>query len=161
MSIKESTVPNRERPFHEYRKESFSLHSIINDSIRKLQAHHPGTSMVLRCEVLPEAYGNRQELTEFFERLIGLIMAQPPNGSRLLLHIDCEHATFESNPARHQGISLKIHTNITTDDHWKLVNSQVLAQCKMIVNNHNGSLQVNQITGTGCLFSVSLPGKSQ
>ena len=160
MSTTESAVPNKGKAVEGNSFQSFSLNEIIKNSMRKLQAHHPGPSLVLRCEELPETVGNRQELTELFEQLILLILSQKPNGSRLFLYIDCAAANA-SNEEEEKGILLRFNTNISTDEHWKLVHSQTLAQCKMIVSNNHGSLQVNQITGTGCLFSVSLPGKSE
>jgi hypothetical protein len=55
--------------------------------------------------------------------------------------------------------TIKFHTNVTTHNNWKLVNSQTLINCKQILSKYNANLAVNEVSKTGCLFSVSLQGK--
>ena len=92
-----------------------------------------------------------------------MILNHHPQTSRLFLYVDCEEDSGDiidmSLEEGFKRYNIKFHTNVTTHDKWKLANSQALINCRQVLSNHNGTLVVNDISSTGCLFTVLLPGK--
>ena len=139
-----------------------SLSSILQESLKKAQVQVDKTQLIVRCETLPIIKADHDEIVTLFNDLIGMILNQPPNTTRLFLYVDCEADSDAVDMALNEDFkryTIKFYTNITTHEHWKLMNSQTLINCKQILSRHNGNLVVNDISSTGCLFSVSLPGK--
>jgi len=139
------------------------LNEVLNESLKKAQAEVDNLQLIIRCESLPQIKADRDEMVKLFDHLLNMILNHPPQTSRLFLYVDCEEEandiidmTVEEGYKRY---AIKFHANVTTHDNWKLVNSQALINCRQILSNHNGTLAVNEISSTGCLFSVSLPGK--
>jgi hypothetical protein len=119
--------------------------------------------LIVRCEALPKIQGNFNEMLKLFDHLLSMILSHHQKTSRLFLYVDCEE---ESNDVIDMSLeegfkryTIKFHTNITTQGNWKLLNNQALVSCQQILSNHSGNLAVNEISKTGCLFSVLLPGK--
>jgi hypothetical protein len=102
-------------------------------------------------------------MAKVFDDLLNMILNQSLPPSKQFLYVDCEEeVTDVIDMSLSEGMKrhiIKFHTNITTHDNWKLLNSKVLMNCKQILSRHSGNLVVNDISSTGCLFSVSLPGK--
>jgi len=167
MSILDSTFPNGslktlEKKYHP-NDGLLSLNDIIQQSLKKAQTQVDKAQLIVRCEALPRIKAEREEMVKLFDDLLSMILNCPPTTTRLFLYIDCEeNATDVIDMTLSEGFkyyAVRFHTNITTHDHWKLVNSQALINCKQILSRHNGNLVVNDISSTGCVFSVSLPGK--
>lgn len=165
MSILDSTVPNTNPDTREKKQvpELLSLNDIIQESLRKAQPQVAHVKLIVRCENLPQIKAVRDEMVKLFGDLLGMILNHPPDTTRLFLYIDSEEdksdvidMTMEEGFKRY---FIKFNTNITTHDNWKLVNSQTLIHCRQILLRHNCSLVVNDLSSTGCLFSVFLPGK--
>ena len=165
MSVLDSTFPNRE--YNALSKKNgaglLALNDILKQSLKKAQAQVDRVQLIVRCEILPLVKAGHEELSKLFDDLLGTILNHPPNGSRLFLYIDCEEDNTDTIDMtlkeEFKRYSIKFHTNITTHDNWKLINSQALINCRHTLSRHNGSLLVNDSSSTGCLFSVSLPGK--
>jgi hypothetical protein len=139
-----------------------SLNDLFNERMRKAQAQFEHAGLVVRCECLPQINGYREEMTRLFDSIISMILNHPSKPAQLFLYVDCE----EIKDAGKQETGLinyliKIHTNLTTNDNWKAQNREMLAACERILILHKGSFAVHNISNTGCLFSISLPGKSQ
>jgi hypothetical protein len=102
-------------------------------------------------------------MVKLFDDLLGMILNHPPRASRLFLYVDCEEGysdVIDMNVEKgFERYIIKFHTNVTTHDNWKLVNSQTLVNCRQILSKYNANLAVNEISKTGCLFSLSLQGK--
>jgi hypothetical protein len=140
-----------------------SLNEILQESLKKAQAQVDKAQLIVRCESLPMIKADHADIVKLFDDLISMILNQPPNTTRLFLYVDCEEdrsdiidMTLGESTKRYV---IKFHTNITTHEHWKLVNRQALVNCRQTLSRHNGNLVVNDVSSTGCLFSVSLPGK--
>lgn len=165
MSVLDSTFPNRN--YNTLRKkypDSFvSLNNVLKESLKKAQTGVNHLQLITRCEALPKVKAEYGEIMKFFDGLLGMILNSAPQTSKLFLYVDCEEALINKMEMdTEEGMKryiIKFHTNISTHDNWKLVNSQTLASCKQILSNYNGTLAVNEISRTGCLFSFSLPGK--
>lgn len=140
-----------------------SLNDVLQESLKKAQFQVDKAQLIVRCESLPQVKTDHDEMVKLFDGLLGMILNQPPNTSRLFLYVDCEEDTGDvidrTVKEEFKKYIIKFHTNITTHEHWKLVNSQTVTNCRQILSRHNGNLAVNDISNTGCLFSVSLPGK--
>jgi K+-sensing histidine kinase KdpD len=134
-----------------------SLNDVFKESLKKAQAQVDNLQLIIRCENLPLIKADEEEMVKLFDDLLGMILNHAPNGSKLFLYVDCEENINEPKEEKHYLI--KFHTNITTHENWKLVNSQALVNCRLILSRHNGTLVVNDVSNTGCLFSFSLPGK--
>lgn len=165
MSILDSTFPHRNYNTLEKKHPTvlLSLNDILQESLKKAQVQVDKVKLIVRCETLPQMKADREEMVNLFDNLLAMILNHPANAARLFLYIDNEEdnsdvidMTLEEGFKRY---FIKFHTNITTQESWKLVNSERLITCRQILSRHNGNLAVNDISSTGCLFSVLLPGK--
>lgn len=140
-----------------------SLNDVLQESLKKAQAQVDKAQLIVRCETLPHVRIEHGEMMKVFDDLLNMILNQSLPPSRQFLYVDCEEGMRDViDMSLSEGMKryvIKLHTNITTHDNWKLVNSKVLMNCKQILSRHSGNLVVNDISSTGCLFSVSLPGK--
>ena len=140
-----------------------ALNEVLQESLKKAQVQVDKVKLVVRCETLPLIVADHDEMVKLFDELLGMILNHPQDATQLFLYINCEEDTTDIiDMTLEEGLRrycIKFHTNITTHDNWKLVNSQGLVNCKQILSRHNGNLAVNDISSTGCLFSVLLPGK--
>lgn len=165
MTILDSTFSNRNYNTLEktFLPGLLSLNEILQESLKKAQAQVDKAQLIVRCENLPLIKADHDEIVKLFDGLIGTILNQPPNATRLFLYVDCDEERSDIiDMTLNEGYKkylIKFHTNITTHEHWKLVNNQALVDCKQILSRHNGNLVVNDVSSTGCLFSVLLPGK--
>lgn len=130
-----------------------SLNDVFRESIKRVQAA-ARADLIIRCEQLPQVKGQKAELEELFTLLIGMIVDKKTAGSKQFLYIDCEDP--EKNG---KDYLIKIHTNSSTNESWKEANRDTIHRCERILEAHHGSLTVNNIQHTGCLFLIALPGK--
>jgi len=165
MSVVDSTFPNRDHNTLPKKQNPgvLSLNQVLKESLRKAQKQVDNLQLIIRCEELPHITATHDEIVRLFDDLLGMILNHAPKSSRLFLYVDCEEETGDTiDLSVEEGIKrylIKFNTNISTHDNWKLVNSQALVNCKQILSRHNGNLIVNDISSTGCLFLLSLPGK--
>lgn len=158
MASNESTFPTQEYERKNIQHFSpLSLNEIFRESMKKAQAKAENLQVIVRCENLPQVYGCHNDMLQLFDNLLSMILHHSPNNSRLFLYVDCEEKYDSEN--KEKRYMIKFNTNIDTHENWKVINSQALVNCKQILAAHNGSLVVNNISSTGCLFIVSLPGK--
>lgn len=164
MSILDSKFPDRNYTTLEkkYLPGFLSLNELLQESLKKAQAQADKAKLIVRCESLPFIKADRSEILNLFDDLLGMIL-NAANDSRLFLYIDCEEDSSDVIDMRIDAdlkrYIIKFHTNVIAQGDWKLVNSQSLINCRQILSRHNGNLAVNDISSTGCLFSVWLPGK--
>jgi len=165
MSILDSKF--HERSYNTLEKKYFpgfiSLNEVLQESLKKAQVQVDKVKLIVRCEPLPATKADHDELVKLFDGLLGMILNSGLENSRLFLYIDCEEDTSDivdmTIDANVKWYLIKFHTNVIAHDNWKLVNSQALISCRQILSRHNGNLAVNDISSSGCLFSVWLPGK--
>lgn len=165
MSVSDTTFQNKNIDAPVFPKASvnlLSLNQVFKESMKKAQTQSGNVEMIVRCENLPQVKGNHTEIVQLFDLLLAMILNNPPQNSKLYLYVDCEEEMTDTINLYFEGAKqylIKFYTNITTHDHWKVLNSQSLIDCKQILSNHHGNLVVNNISSTGCLFTISLPGK--
>ncbi len=142
---------------------SLSLNAVLNSSVKKAQQLFNSIDIILRCEPLPRVKGNPEEWKELFETLVRIIISYPQAGYRLFLFIGCQEIIYKNgdNSANEDQLRflIRFHTNITTREDWKNKHAAELERCRLLIEMQNGTLQVNNIINTGCVFAVTLPGK--
>jgi hypothetical protein len=165
MSVVDSTFPNRNHNTLSIQQAPgwLSLHNVLKESLKKAQKQVDNLQLIIRCEELPHIKAAHDEMLKLFDDLLGMILNHAPKSSRLFLYVDCDEERTDvidmSASPESKRYLIKFNTNIITHENWKLVNSQALVSCRQILSRHNGNLVVNDISSTGCLFLLSLPGK--
>jgi hypothetical protein len=143
---------------------TLNLNEIFRESMNRFQSGLQAPNMIVRCEPLPAIQGNRLLIARLFENLISMIVHHRPVSSKLYLYIDCQEPKGMSNELLEKDVKqyiVRFHTNITSTEEWKINNRQLITECEKCVLAHNGAFSVNNIQNTGCLFSISFPGKFQ
>jgi hypothetical protein len=149
----------------ETNREEINGNELFKEAMEALDTDFKRSASIMRIDSLPTIYGNRQQLVELFTALLTMIVDHPPLKSKLFLYLKCTEEEKD-----HEVIDLRLdkeevmycfsfHTNITTDDSWKLIHKHTLAWCKEIAVQNKGEFLYQDICNTGCLFTLSLPGK--
>ena len=114
---------------------------------------------------LPLVNGNQEYITCLFDTLMSMVFSHPPGNSKLFLYVKCFPETVDSDvmdlrvKADSTLFKIEIYSNITTDKNWEILYQEKLAECSLQATNMSGSFSFSPITNTGCLFSLTLPGK--
>lgn len=140
----------------------FSLNDVFRESLRKVQ-EHGHVQLVVRCEPLPQVQARLGEMTALIDDLLRIIISHSPAASRLFLYVDCEEdRTDVIDMALTEGFkryTIKFVTNISAGQDWELASNATLTNCRQVLSRHHGSLVVNDLSSSGCKFSMTLPGK--
>lgn len=162
MSVTDSAVPNREYDLSSVNAASMlSLNELFKESMKKVQSRTGQANVIFRCEQLPLIQGDREGLIRVFDALTNAIMSALPADSKLFLYVDCAEDRSDEEGQEGKRYQIRFHTNITTSDQWRALNQSSFALCQRILSDHNATFVVNNINNTGCLFSITVPGKFQ
>ena len=121
--------------------------------------------IIFRLDRLPLVNGNQEYVTCLFDTLMSMVFSHPPGNSKLFLYVKCFPETVDSDvmdlrvKADSTLFKIEIYSNITTDKNWEILYQDKLAECSLQATNMSGSFSFSPITNTGCLFSLTLPGK--
>jgi len=138
-----------------------SLNEVFKESMRMLQSEVGRSRAIVRCDNLPQVKGNKQDMTQAFEELIRMIMSTPAPDGRLFLYLDCaEMNGAEVLDEGFKSFTIKFRTNILPGKNWEASHKEALEKCRNIFSLHQAVFHVNSNNTNGCLFSISLPGKS-
>lgn len=165
MPILDSTFPqgNYDTLQKKFPEGLLDLNVVLKESLKKAQTEVDTLQLIVRCESLPKIEADYEGMLKIFDDLLKMILTHPPQTSRLFLYVDCEEEAndiIDITPEKgFRRYNIKFHTNVTTHEHWKLMNSQTLAHCRQKLHEYNANLAVNEISKTGCLFSLALQGK--
>lgn len=163
VSALNHTIPVLSNPVVPIPKDAINLNQILQQALQPYSTSIRNADIIFRCEVLPEMEGNKLEIGEVFNKLISIIVENPPVGSRLFLHINCEEQDKEildlSLSSGCRSFLIQFHTNISTSANWKLIHQPLFERCTSILLAHKATLTVNDVLKNGCLFSISLSGK--
>jgi len=142
-------------------KEKVSLNEVMQQSLRRFQLGRK-PDVIIRCENLPDAEIDKDCITKIFNDILDMIINFPPTGNKLFLHVDCEEERIESdNPALAKKVfNIHFHTNCRADEEWKLNHRQSVEKCAALLAQYDAGFTVNEIKAAGCLFSISLLGKT-
>jgi hypothetical protein len=164
MSVADSPVP---RNGHEIKNPissgyTVSLNDVFRESLRKIEGFLKRDNLIVRCDDLPQISGTRQELKQVFDTLIDIIFDSALQ-SRLFLHVGCMEIHLEGNEpltTKHmKRYQIRIQTNINTDKSWKDRHRNALDSCEQSLSRLDGTFSVNPVSNTGCLFTLTVPGK--
>ena len=139
------------------------LNSVINQVFEKKKHVLQEQMAIVRCDVLPSVKGDTEKLYRLIDHLLNMIVNHPPAGTQLFIYVKCE-------PSRSEIIDLGIsddvklfdisfHTNIHNGQDWYCLYNPVLQECALICKQHNGSFEANPISKSGCIFTLTIPGK--
>lgn len=146
-------------------REDVNLNQIFQSVMKKHIPEEKRTLSIVRSDKLPFVCGKEEHLTRMFDALIVMIISHPPAASKLFLYIKCEIQTKDPEiidlrlVQDYQMYTLYFHTNITTDAQWKLIHKDKLSECAVLAERNKGCFSFYSIANTGCIFSLSLPGK--
>lgn len=130
----------------------------LHDKVKKLKA-------IIRQDFLPVVKGSEVAFTQVFHTLYGSIINYPPGATKLFIYTRCEKEVSEvmdmSLPEGFENYRICIYTNITTDAGWQQTYCPAIEEVKSILKSNNAQLSCQDITNTGCLYVISLPGKLQ
>jgi hypothetical protein len=142
--------------------EYIDLNEILLSAVQKYSEEMK--NLIFRYDKLPVAYGSKNQFTQLVDALVCMIINHPPSNSKLFLYIKSEEQVNDSEVIDlrlHEGMKwykIDFYTNIHTDEEWKKIYTEKLAECSLISQNGN-DFSFFPISNTGCLFSVTLPGK--
>ena len=138
---------------------TISLNQLFKAALKKIQDASQRAEIIVRCESLPDVEGNSQQLSLFFETLLGLILEPSMNTGKLFIYLHCEEDKRYLPGNNSKTYHIRFHTNLGCDQSWKERTEKSVMLCRQILTDHGGSFMVNNINNTGCLFSIILPGK--
>lgn len=148
-----------------YVGDGVNLNEIFQSGMQKHVSGEKKTLSIVRSDKLPVVNGQREQFVQLLNMMIEMIVSYPPAISKLFLYVKCEVVAQDPEitdlrPAGDQQMyTLCFYTNITTDDRWKLICKERLAECSVIAAQNRGSFSFFPICNTGCIFSLTLPGK--
>ena len=163
MSITDRQFSGRTYNFKNfYPLTMLSLNEMFKESMRKIMKEPSASKIITRCENLPYIRGNKEDILVLFEELIMMIVNDKTAPSPLLLYIDCVEVKDDQPLDISEGFNtyiLKFRTNISPSKNWEAEHGKALAKCREIVSAHNAIFLINSSNQTGCIFSITLPGK--
>lgn len=117
--------------------------------------------VVLRCDDMAHLQGVEENIEQAFTQLLQLIAAEKATDKKLFLHITCFHDDKAPEETIDNGLQryiVQFHTNISLSVTWlQEAESRINGIASLLLPF--GKLQVNQLKNSGCVFSISLPGK--
>ena len=140
------------------------LNEILQSVLDKYSVEQQN-NFICRFDKLPLVYGDREHYICLFDALISMIISHPPHNSKLFLYVRCAEAKEDNEIIDLRPIAgtilckIDIYSNITTDKNWEVVYQNKLTECALQATKNSGSFSFSPISNTGCLFSVTLPGK--
>ena len=119
------------------------------------------SEMILRCDDLPLVNGTEATYEKAFCILLQLILGEKKKLPAVFLHIHCTAEEIDSSrPTELKQFSIQFNTNIAATANWLKQHEQEITDAKTLLQQNGAALLVNQLKFTGCIFSISLPGKT-
>lgn len=138
----------------------------LNEIVQKICTRYTsdGKNFILRADKLPHVNCSQEVFTHLFGELVSMIVNHPPQNSKLFLYITCKEQSQDAEVMDLQlgGETMYVidfHTNITSDKQWTNLYKSKLDECSVLIQQNGGDFTFFPICNTGCLFSISLPGK--
>lgn len=117
-------------------------------------------SIILRCDELPSVRGLEDDFETVFSTLLQMILQRKGDVAKLYLHIHC---TAEDDPLMAAGVkpvNILFSTNISPCVNWLQLHEKQINTVSALLRKHRGSFVINQVKNGGCIFTVSILGKS-
>jgi hypothetical protein len=144
--------------------EAVNLTEIFQIALQKHLSVSDRNSIISRLDKLPVVNGNKEQLLLLCNNIITMINRPVQGNSKLFLYIRCEEQQDKEIMDLRADNGFKMYsiclfTNMSTDENWMLLHKEKLEECALLVQKNKGSFQYNLITDSGCLFSLTFPGK--
>lgn len=160
MSDLQSVPSTEKKGSREVSAKWINTNTVLQKVLQQLDADDR-SKIVLRCDELPLAAGSEKDFEHLFSSLLQMILQKKDDVPTLFLHISC--AEENQNPTAKNGqryYTIQFNTNIKACTNWLQQNKTGLAEITATLQKNKSTLVVNQLKAAGCIFSVSLPGKS-
>ena len=134
---------------------------ILRKAIQKLSPEIRN-EVVLRCDELVRLQCAEENIDLAFTQLLQLIADAKPSDKKLFLHITCFQETRKEKETIALGLqryTIQFHTNVSLHAAGAQEVEYRINSIASLLPPFGGSLQVNQLKNSGCVFSISLPGK--
>lgn len=159
MSDLRSVLPSAEnKPFHPSAT-LVNTNAVLQKALQKLPSE-ARSKIVLRCDDLPFFPGPEDDIEHVFTALLNMIQEKKEDVAKLFLHISCASEEGKLTATGFFCYLIQFHSNILPSADWYQRHEQQISAATAILQKHKGSLVVNQMKNGGCIFSVSLPGKT-
>ena len=133
--------------------------TLLKRAIQKLPVEVKN-EIVLRCDELARLQGTEESIEKAFTLLLQMIADERDMGKKLFLHITCaKQKNEEDAPAGLQRFFVQFHANLTLHASWMLQAEGRINTIASLLLPFGGSLVVNQLKNSGCVFCITLPGK--
>lgn len=141
-------------------KKEVNINVVLKNVLQNLEPEERA-KIVLRCDDLPVAIGEEGAFVQLFRGLLQMILQKKDEVPTLFLHISCTggEKTLLAHKAA-EAYTVQFNTNIIPCTAWFEKNKERLNELSALLLQNNGRLSVNQFKASGCIFSVSLPGKA-
>lgn len=141
-----------------YRNSLNNLHVVLRKAILKYQAIYEGLTIIYRCTALPLIEMEDDLLVTLFDQIVGLIIQQAPEKSKLFLNVICEDEDiFIMKKGLKDNYSIKIFATISSLENWYGINERILSDCDAILYKLKGNLTFKTVDNNSILFTLSIP----
>ena len=143
-------------------EEVTDLDEVFRDVLNKYTVEK---GIIFRLDKLPSVNGNREHVRFLFDALISMVVNHPPANSKLFLYVKCSPEKVDSDimdlrlAPGNALYKIDVYSNITTDKNWEMLYLEKLKECALEATKISGNFSFSPIMNTGCLFSLTLPGK--
>jgi hypothetical protein len=139
-----------------------NANTILQRALQKLKPE-VRSNIVLRCDELPRVKITEECLENAFTELLSLIITNRSPDKKLFLHISSIQETETEND-RHLNdgsnrYQVQFHSNTPPHTDWLPENQQQINSIAASLVPAGGSLVVNHLKNSGCIFCIALPGK--
>jgi predicted butyrate kinase (DUF1464 family) len=129
-----------------------------------METEYGQVSVIQKFDKLPVVKGRKKDLTLLFEALLSMVFSLPPVNNKSLLYIQCTEEKVDKDikdlsNGHEASFSICFYTNVRTCESWMQLNKAKLDEAYINASEISGSLAHYNITKTGCLFSLKIPGK--
>ncbi|MDQ6609630.1 MAG: hypothetical protein M3Y85_07400 [Bacteroidota bacterium] len=120
-------------------------------------------SLFLRCDELPFVQCEEGIIKKTITQVLQLIADKKDGQTKLYLHVNAiaepEEQSTNSKQKNLTRYKLRFHTNITLTKEWLKMAEQKLTNINALLLPYDGNLSVTQLKNSGCIFTMSVPGK--
>lgn len=120
------------------------------------------SEIVLRCDELAPLQISEEAIEKAFSQLLQMIIDEREAESKLFLHITCASDKKQQAETTSPCLSrflIQFHTNLKPHSAWMQEAGNQINRIASLLTPFDGSLLVNQLKNSGCVFVISLPGK--
>ena len=139
------------------------LNKIVKTVLEANKQQLQQLSAILRCDHLPFVQADMHTLGELFTSLFKVMIDHPPSANNLFIYLKCKQVKDENLTLGFRDdftlYNISFHTNIKHGAQWQQLYETKLEECALICERLRGSFENHSKSNSGCIFSLTLPGK--